>query len=146
MFRAAPPSVFPTAALGNDPRIIAADIPAGGKVSARAIARMYAALVDDVDGTRLLGPARLAQASASGSTGTDEVFGNHGSWALGYAMGLPWEGGETARVIGMAGAGGSWAGVGLDRHLALAVTKNVLSDDFAAVRRVVEVVLSAVDG
>ena len=146
MFRAAPLTVFPTAALGNDPRIVAADIPAGGKVSARAIARMYAALVDDVDGARLLGPQRLAQASALGSTGTDEVFGNQSSWALGYALGLPWVGGETARAIGMAGAGGSWAGLDLDRHLGLAVTKNVLTDDFAAVRRVVDVVVSAVDG
>ena len=107
---------------------------------------MYAALVDDVDGTRLLGPERMTEASALGSSGPDEVFGNPSSWALGYAVGLPWEGGQTARAIGMAGAGGSWAGVDLDRHLGLAVTKNLLTNDFAAVRRIIEVVVSAVDG
>jgi hypothetical protein len=42
--------VNPTAAFGNRPDVLAADIPAGGKVSARAIARLYAALLHDVDG------------------------------------------------------------------------------------------------
>jgi CubicO group peptidase (beta-lactamase class C family) len=40
MFKAAPPGTFPTAELGNRPDILAADIPAGAKTSARAIARM----------------------------------------------------------------------------------------------------------
>src|ERR1700693_447559 len=45
MFKAGPMSLMPTAMLGNRADIIAADIPAGGKTSARAIARMYAALL-----------------------------------------------------------------------------------------------------
>jgi len=45
MFRAAPMSLFPNADLGNDPGVVGADIPAGGKTSARAIAKMYAALL-----------------------------------------------------------------------------------------------------
>ena len=42
MLRAAPLSVLPTAALGADPRMLAADIPAGAKVTARALAALYA--------------------------------------------------------------------------------------------------------
>src|SRR5439155_6334646 len=38
MFKAAPMSLMPTAALGNRTDILAADIPAGGKTSARAMA------------------------------------------------------------------------------------------------------------
>lgn len=144
MFRAGPMSLFPTAALGNDPRVIAADIPAGGKVSARAIAKMYAGLLGEVDGVRLVSPERLAELSRLGASGTDQVFGNQSAWALGYALGMPLqEEGDTSgsRVIGMAGAGGSWAGADLDRGLALAITKNMVSDDFETVRRVARHVL-----
>ncbi|MEP6817265.1 MAG: serine hydrolase domain-containing protein [Marmoricola sp.] len=148
MYKAGPMALFPTAALGNDPRVIAADIPAGGKVSARAIARMYAALLGEVDGVRLVSPERLAELSTLGAAGTDQVFGNQCSWALGYALGLPLEeAGDTSgsRVIGMAGAGGSWAGADLDRGLALAITKNVVGNDFDAVRRVVTLVFGALE-
>ena len=48
MFRAAPMSLFPTAEFGNNPEVIGAEIPAGGKTSARAIAKMYAALIGEV--------------------------------------------------------------------------------------------------
>jgi len=41
-----------------------ADIPAGGKTSARAIARMYAALLGEVDGVRLISPERLRETTA----------------------------------------------------------------------------------
>jgi hypothetical protein len=61
MFRSAPPELFPNAAFGNRADTLAADIPAGGKTSARAIARMYAALLGEVDGVRLLPPERLAE-------------------------------------------------------------------------------------
>src|ERR1700686_1147454 len=57
MFKAGPMSLMPTAALGNREDILAADIPAGGKTSARAMARMYAALLGDIDGIRLISPA-----------------------------------------------------------------------------------------
>ena len=142
--KAAPIAVMPTAELGNDPRVIAADIPAGGKVSARAIAKMYAALCGEADGVRLVSEQRSAELTALGSQGTDQVFGNESSWALGYALGWPWDEGGSDRVIGMAGAGGSWAGVDVDRRVSLAVTKNVLSNDFDAVQRIGELVLGSV--
>jgi hypothetical protein len=37
-----PRATFPTADFGNRPDVLMADIPAGGKMSARAVARMYA--------------------------------------------------------------------------------------------------------
>jgi CubicO group peptidase (beta-lactamase class C family) len=145
--RAVPTHVFPSAGLGNDPRVVAADIPAGGKVSARAVARMYAALVGEVDGIRLVTPERLAELCAVGSSGRDEVFGNQSAWALGYALGVPWgdhRASAGSRAFGMAGAGGSWAGAVPERGVALAVTKNTLTNDFDAVARVGRLVLEAV--
>ena len=115
MFKASPPELFPNAAFGNRPDTLAADIPAGGKTSARAIARMYAALLGQVDGVRLLTPERLAEATAVSSSGPDEVFGNPSTWGLGYGLG---------------GVGGSFACGDTASGLAWAVTKNRVSNDF----------------
>src|ERR1700694_2283237 len=75
MFKAGPMSLMPNAALGNRADILAADIPAGGKTSARAIARMYAALLGDVEGIRLISPERLREVTAVAMRGQDQVFG-----------------------------------------------------------------------
>jgi CubicO group peptidase (beta-lactamase class C family) len=145
MFRAVPPAIMPNAALGNDPRVIAADIPAGAKVTARALARLYAGWLGPVDGARLVSAERLAAASAESSSGTDQVYGNESRWSLGFGLGLPWDEAGSRRVFGMAGAGGSWAGADPVRGVAVAVTRNVMGMDFATVERVVRAVLDAVD-
>ena len=145
MFRAAPLSVFPSAAFGNDLRVIAADIPAGAKVTARALARMYAGWLGEVDGARLVSAQRLAEASAESWSGPDQVYGNESRWGLGFGLGLPWDEAGSARVFGMAGAGGSWAGADPERGVAVAVTKNVLSMDFETVTTVVGAILAEVD-
>jgi len=145
MFRAAPMAVFPTAALGNDPRVLGADIPAGGKVSARALARMYAAPLGEVDGVRLISADRLRDAATVSSAGPDQVYGDETRFGLGYALGSPWDEHGSAAAFGMAGAGGSWAGADIDRGLAMAVTKNVISHDFDAVTRIGRAVLVEVD-
>src|SRR5215217_8249724 len=89
MFRAAPMSLFPNADLGNDPGVVGADIPAGGKTPARAIAKMYAALLAEVNGLRLISPEGLEQAATLAVEGKDEIFGNQVRWTLGYALGGP---------------------------------------------------------
>ncbi|WP_434595503.1 serine hydrolase [Streptomyces sp. A5-4] len=124
-------ALMPTAALGSRTDILAAEIPAGAATSARAIARMYAALLGEVDGVRLLGPQRLREATAPAATGIDAVFGNPATWALGYAVGLP--GGDprdSPTVFGMGGAGGSFTYGDTATGVAFALPKNVLSPDF----------------
>jgi CubicO group peptidase (beta-lactamase class C family) len=132
MFRAAPPSLYPTAEFGNRPDILAADIPAGGKTSARAIARMYAAVIGEVDGVGLLTPERLREVSAVSSSGVDEVFGNPSRWGLGYSLGLLGdEQNDNPTAIGIGGAGGSFACGDHATGMSFAVTKNLLSMDFS---------------
>jgi CubicO group peptidase (beta-lactamase class C family) len=132
MFRSAPMELFPNAAFGNRADTLAADIPAGGKTSARAIARMYAALLGEVDGIRLLTPERLAEATAVSSSGPDEVFGNPSAWGLGYAIGGPSGNAQTApTVFGLGGVGGSFACGDTATGTAWAVTKNRISNDFS---------------
>jgi CubicO group peptidase (beta-lactamase class C family) len=146
MFRAAPMTLMPNAALGNRSDILAADIPAGGKTSAGAIARMYAAMLDEVDGVRLVSPARLREATALSTSGTDEVFGNHTRWALGYAvggLGSASDAGDKASVFGVGGMGGSFACGDTATGISFAVTKNRLTMDFNAATRIGEMVTSA---
>jgi CubicO group peptidase (beta-lactamase class C family) len=140
VLRAVPMALFPTAALGSDPRVLAADIPAGAKVSARALARMYAGWLDGTVVSR----ERAAAAYTESSSGTDRVYGNPSRWGLGFALGLPWDEQGAPRVFGMAGAGGSWAGADPDRGIAVAVTRNVMSTDFETARVLVTAVLDAV--
>jgi CubicO group peptidase (beta-lactamase class C family) len=144
MFRAAPLSLFPNAAFGNRPDTLAADIPAGGKTSARAIARMYAALLGEIDGVRLIPPERLAEATAVSSSGVDEVFGMPTAWALGYGIGGP--GGnaqDSPTVFGLGGVGGSFGCGDTASGIAWAVTKNRISNDFGTATQLGQLVTGA---
>jgi CubicO group peptidase (beta-lactamase class C family) len=141
MFKAGPMSLMPTAQLGNRADILAADIPAGGKTSARAIARMYAALLGEVDGTRLIPQARLREATAVAMSGTDEIFGMPTKWALGYAIGGLGSGSQGSdSVFGVGGSGGSFACADTASGVAFAVTKNRLTTDFSTANRLSQLV------
>jgi CubicO group peptidase (beta-lactamase class C family) len=141
MLRSAPISLFPGAEFGNRPDTLAADIPAGGKVSARAIAKLYAAMLGEVDGVRLLTPERLGEVTAVSSSGTDEVFGMPTTWGLGYSIGLP--GGPRDSAFGVGGVGGSFAFGDTATGIAFAVTKNRVSSDFATATRLSQLVVDA---
>jgi len=145
MFNVGPRAVWPTAEFGNRPDILMADIPAGGKMSARAVARMYAALLGEVDGVRLVSPERLRELAAVAVDDVDQMFGNRSVWALGYVIGRPGADPlETSTVFGMAGVGGSWAYADTATGTAFALTKNRLTADFNAVNQVAEMVAKAV--
>lgn len=140
MFRAGPPVTFPSAALGNRVDVLEADIPAGGKTSARAIARMYAALMGDVPGVRLISPERLREVTAVTAEGIDQVFGNPASWGLGFSIGLPGAAEPVMSAFGMGGAGGSFAYGDTASGIAFAVTKNRLTADFSAVTELIGII------
>jgi CubicO group peptidase (beta-lactamase class C family) len=144
MFKAGPMTLMPTAQLGNRADILAADIPAGGKTSARAMARMYAALLGEVDGIRLISPARLREATAVAMSGTDAIFGMPTKWGLGYAIGGLGSGSEgSTSVFGVGGAGGSFACGDTATGIAFAVTKNRLTSDFSAATQLNQMVTDA---
>jgi CubicO group peptidase (beta-lactamase class C family) len=135
MLKAGPMATFPNADFGNRPDTLAADIPAGGKVSARAVARLYAALLGEVDGVRLLSPERLAEVTAVSSQGTDEVFGMPTTWGLGYGIGGPDPAAQDGQtVFGVGGVGGGFACGDTASGVAWAVAKNRVSDFATATR------------
>ena len=119
--------------------------PAGGKTSALAVARMYAALLGDVDGVRLISPERLREVSAVAMSGVDEVFGFPTSWGLGYSIGQFMSNAhETQHVFGVGGVGGSHAYVDTKTGTTFALTKNRLTPTFDTAEQVAGIVTKAV--
>lgn len=136
-FKLGPRATTPTAEFGNREDILKADIPAGGKTSARAAARMYAALLGEVDGVRLVSPERLREISAVAFSGVDEIMGFPTSWTLGYSADRTGsDAQETSTVFGYGGVGGSYACADTATGTAFALTKNRLTADFAAAGQV----------
>ena len=119
--------------------------PAGGKTSALAVARMYAALLGEVDGVRLISPERLREVSAVAMSGVDEVFGFPTSWGLGYSIGQFMSNAhETQHVFGVGGVGGSHAYVDTKTGTMFALTKNRLTPTFDTAEQVAGIVTKAV--
>jgi CubicO group peptidase (beta-lactamase class C family) len=144
MFKAGPMWTVPSAQLGNRTDILSADIPAGGKTSARAIARLYAALLGEVDGVRLIPPQRLREATALSMSGPDQVFGMPTTWALGFSLGrLGSTPQESPTVFGIGGYGGSFACGDTATGVTFAVTKNRLTQDFSAATELSNIVTAA---
>ncbi|MFI2104012.1 serine hydrolase domain-containing protein [Isoptericola sp. NPDC019693] len=134
--RAVPPGVQPTADFANRADVLGADVPAQATTTARAVARMYAALLGHVDGVRLVSSERLRLMAATAFTGVDQVMGMATSWALGYSqarLGAPARPGST---FGMVGSNGCGAYADIDAGVAVAVMRNRAVGDFTALRAV----------
>ncbi|MEU3454552.1 serine hydrolase domain-containing protein [Micromonospora sp. NPDC006766] len=114
----APPGVRPDATIGSHPDVLRADVPAVGTMSARAVARMYAALLGPVDGVRLISPERLREVSAVAVRAQDWVFGQEVTFGLGYAV--------DGDSFGTAGSGGSLAFAYPKLGLTVAAVRNRL--------------------
>jgi CubicO group peptidase (beta-lactamase class C family) len=138
------PAECTTAAYGNRADVRSASIPAGGTVTARAVARMYAALLGEVDGVRLISPARLRQVSAVAMAGQDEIFGFPTAWGLGYGIEGEADAQTGSTVFGVGGVGGSHAFADPANGYTFALTKNLLTPSFETAGRVAGIVRQAV--
>lgn len=134
-----------TAEHANRAEVRSANILAGGTVTARSAARMYAALLGEVDGVRLISPERLREVSAVAMSGTDQIFDFPTAWGLGYSIGqFPSNAHETPHVFGVGGIGGSHAYADKETGTTFALTKNLLKPDFGTVEQVAGIVTRAV--
>jgi CubicO group peptidase (beta-lactamase class C family) len=127
LFKAAPRAIVPDADYGNRVDVLTSDLPFQGTMSARAIARMYAALLDEVDGVRLVSPERLVEISTVATSGhDDEMTTGPSVWSLGYCVGWPGTAAaeEHPTMFGMVGIGGSSAHADRATGVSVAVTKN----------------------
>lgn len=85
---------------------------------------MYAALLDEVDGIRLVSPEGLTEITALATTGIDELTGAPAQYGLGYTVGSIGMTPVSPTVFGMVGIGGSAAYADTATGLVVAVTKN----------------------
>ena len=142
--RAMPPGAAPDAAFANRRDVLTAQIPSFGTMSARAAARVYAALLGHVAGTRLLSADQVEAAAAVAYTGRDQVMEMNISWSLGYSPARP--GGVRSRsgsTFGMVGTNGSAAYADIDTGVAIALMRNRFSPDFTAIARLDDIVAEA---
>ena len=92
----------------NDPAAWAAQLPAAnGMSNARALSRMYAACLGEVDGVRLLSPESVAAASGPHAEGTDQVLGVESRFGLGFQLSYPLRPFAGPGSFGHYGLGGS---------------------------------------
>ncbi|WFE65927.1 serine hydrolase domain-containing protein [Micromonospora sp. WMMD714] len=115
----APPAVRPDGAIGSRPEVLRADVPAVGTLTARAAARMFAALIGEVDGVRLVSDQRLRQLGTVAVRGVEWVFGQETAYGLGYAI-------DDDGSFGTSGSGGSLAYAYPGLGLTVAATRNRL--------------------
>ena len=100
-----PSGLFGYDDMWNRPDVLAAEMPSSNGVgTARSIARLYAALIGDVDDRRLLAPATVARATEVQVSGPDRVIGMPMAFGLGYMTPPP---AGPSGSFGHAGAGGS---------------------------------------
>jgi CubicO group peptidase (beta-lactamase class C family) len=108
----------------------ACELPSSNGIGdARSLARLYSAIIGEVDGTRLLQPASLARASEERACGKDEVLTADSCFGLGFMLGRSFGGANPASAVGHAGAGGSLAFADPDRGVAFGYVMNDLRFD-----------------
>ncbi len=125
-----PNGLFAYDEMWNRDDILAAEMPSSNGVgTARALARLYAAVIGEVDGRRLLQPATVARATAVESEGPDRVLIIPTRFGLGFMLQpmIAPDGGP--RCFGHTGAGGSTAFADPDRGLSFAYVTSQLRFD-----------------
>ncbi len=92
----------------NTRAVHACELPSSnGITDARSLARMYAAIVGDVDGVRLLQPDTVARAALQQVRGPDKVILTETAYGLGFMLPPSLNPSAPKSAFGHAGAGGS---------------------------------------
>lgn len=125
------------------------DASAGAVGNGPAVARMFAALIGDVDGHRLLSSELMNAARQPQAAGRDEVLGSRTVWGLGFALpgGPLWPDPGVPGIFGQIGASGAIGFADAEHQLALGYTPNLwaeLSTPFRAPRFRFEALTDAV--
>ena len=132
-----PSGLFGYNEMWNRPEMLMAEMPStNGVGSARALAKLYAACCDEVDGIRLLQPATLEAASRVASRGPDLVVLVETCFGLGFSLPPMLGAGVGPRAFGHPGAGGSLAFADPEPNVSFAYVTNRMRFDPAGDPRV----------
>lgn len=106
----------------------AAEMPSSNGIgTARAIARMYAAIAREIDGVRLLRPDTVALARSEQASGTDAVLGLHTRFGVGFMLQPTLAPAAGPTAFGHPGAGGSLGFTDPEAELGFGYVMNQLS-------------------
>lgn len=136
----------------NRPDVHAAEIPAAnGITTARALARMYAATIGEVDGVRLVAEPTMARArtAVTPEGEADRCLMMPTSFAMGFMTYSPFTPFAGAGSYGHPGMGGSCAFAQPARDLALAYVMNRMATTLvgdARAQRLIDAAVAAADG
>ena len=136
-----PSDLFHYDAMWNRPELLAAEMPSSNGVGdARALARLYAATIGEVDGIRLLAPETVAAACVPHSDGPDRVILRPSRFGLGFALPPFLVPGCGPRSFGHPGAGGSLGFADPDAQIGFGYAMNEMRFDLAGDPRAVGLV------
>lgn len=126
-FDCVPHGVLPVAELGNRDDFRRTALPANGIVTARGVARLYAALAcgGELEGVRLMSPATLKEATRGWVSGVDRMMGHTCTRGGGFVIGD--SGAKPVRpagAFGHSGSGGSTAFADPAHRFSFALVKN----------------------
>lgn len=114
----------------NSPAVQAAEIPSSNGIgTARGLARLYAALIGEVDGVRLLSPETVAAAAAEQASGLDRVLMMPTRFASGYMLPTELNPLTGPSAFGHPGRGGSLAFADPDLGIAFGYVMNHIIED-----------------
>ncbi|MGW0808695.1 serine hydrolase domain-containing protein [Nonomuraea sp. NPDC002799] len=131
LHRATYGSVVLTAELLGGSRLLRAEVPScGGVGNAAGLARLYAALIGEVDGIRLLRPETADRARAVQARGMDLVLRCPTAYSTGFMLpgGPMWPEFGAPNAFGHAGATGAFAFADPDTGLAFGYVPNRMSE------------------
>lgn len=116
----------------NNPKVHAAEIPAAnGITTARALAKIYAATVGEVDGIRLLDKSTVDDLTKEQSNGPDRVLVMPTRFGSGFFLTSAFAPLLGAKSFGHAGAGGSLGFADPDAEIGFAYVMNKMQSNLA---------------
>lgn len=125
-----PSNLFAYDETWNRPEVLAAEMPSSNGVGeARALARLYAATLGEVDGVRVLAPETVARAREPHSEGPDKVIVRPMRYALGFVLPPALAPGCGEASFGHPGAGGSLAFADPEADVSLGYAMNRMQFD-----------------
>jgi CubicO group peptidase (beta-lactamase class C family) len=120
-----PSNLFAYSQMWNTRALHAAEMPSSnGIASARGVARIYAAMVGELDGLRILRPETLERARRVEAEGPDKVIRVPMRFGLGFALGDTLAPACPAGCLGHPGAGGSLGFADPERQIGFGYVMN----------------------